>query len=499
VTIKRIAQACGFAAILLLPNYIDITSSSGDSRMRFPVPLTKIAVAHLLDLAIVALVFGCAMWMLRKLKTWPTVRWALMALLPPFLFVCNLSVFPVAVPTVVALSAIVIWLAVVVVLILRAPAIAVKLRQAGSAVLAGASIFAMVITWQLIQVALWRPMPQAFAAQIPTQSATRPRLVWILFDELAYKPTFEARDPSVNLPNFDRLRSESTIYTDITPIAYRTMLVVPSLMLGRNVTGVDYTSTHHYLVQIDNSSHWTAFDANASLFGMAKRDGVTTSIVGWYVAYCPIFSGVATECYWSNRDAQDNGPTSPDASFATNVWLPLRLLTEQFTSPAMARADIAARNAEAHGASVTDVSQHALAALANSQADIIYLHLPAPHPPAFWDRRTQRFAAGGSYLDSLDYSDRLLGQMLDLLRSQPRWAGTTLIVQGDHSWRTKMWRPVPGWSSEDERISHQGEWDPRPALLIHAAGQQNTQTVTAPTSLMIVHDFVASQIQALAR
>jgi hypothetical protein len=403
------------------------------------------------------------------------------------------------VPNAVVLSVIVLWLAVVVLLILRAPAIAVKLRQAGSAVLAGASIFAMVITWQLIQVALWRPMPQAFAAQISEQPATRPRLVWILFDELAYKPTFETRDPSVNLPNFDRLRSESTIYTDVTPIAYRTMPVVPSLMLGRNVTGVDYTSAHRYLVQIDNSSQWTAFDANASLFGMAKQHGVTTSIVGWYVAYCPIFSGVATECYWSNSDAQDNGPTSPDASFAENVWLPLRILTEEFTSPGTARTDIADRNAEAHGASVKDVSQHALATLSDSQADVIYLHLPAPHPPAFWDRRAQKFAPGGSYLDSLDYSDRLLGQMLDLLRSQPRWAATTLIVQGDHSWRTKMWRPVPGWSSEDERISHHGEWDPWPVPLIHAAGEQNAQTVTAPTSLMILHDFVASQIQALAR
>ena len=138
-------------------------------------------------------------------------------------------------------------------------------------------------------------------------------------------------------------------------------------------------------------------------------------------------------------------------------------------------------------------------ALANSQADIIYLHIPAPHPPAFWDRRTGAFAVGGSYLDSLDYSDRMLGQILDLLQSQPRWASTTLLVQGDHSWRTQMWRPLPGWSAEDERISHGGEWDPRPVLLIHTPGQQNPETVTTPTTLMFVHDFVAGQIQALAK
>jgi hypothetical protein len=86
-----------------------------------------------------------------------------------------------------------------------------------------------------------------------------------------------------------------------------------------------------------------------------------------------------------------------------------------------------------------------------------------------------------------------------VLEKQPRWAATTLLVQGDHSWRTAMWRPLPGWSAEDERISHGGEWDPRPVLMIHAPGQQTPKTVTAPTSVMFIHDYVAEEIRTLAR
>jgi hypothetical protein len=497
--IKRIAQAFGFAAILLLPNYIDLTSSTGDSRMRFALPLTKIALAQLTDLVIVTLVFAGLMALLRSLKAWPTIRWVLMAALPPFLFVRNLNVFPFDVPNVVVIGICLLWIVFLVCLISRAPGLASRLRQIGSAVLTGSAIFALLVTWQLTHAALWRPGPQAYASPIPARPADNPRLVWILFDELAYKPTFESRDPSLNLPNIDRLRRESTLYTDMTPIAYRTTRAVPSLMLGQIVTDVVYTSDNHYLVQIDNSSHWQSFDVNASLFGSAKQHGLTTAIVGWYVAYCPIFASVATQCYWSNDDAQDRGPTSLDASFTENVWFPLRILVEQFVAPAKAWADVADWNAQGHIASVKDVSRHALAVLTNSPADIIYLHLPAPHPPAFWDRRTGTFASGGSYLDSLDYSDRLLGQILDTLESQPRWATTTLIVQGDHSWRTQMWRPLPGWSAEDERISHGGEWDPRPVLMIHAPGQQNPQTITTPTSVMFVHDFVADRIRALAK
>lgn len=497
--IKRIAQALGFAAILLLPNYIDMTSSAGDERMRVPLPLTKITLAQITDLAIVALVFLVLMAILRKLRWWPMLRWVLMAALPPFLLVRNLNVFPFDVPNAATLTVSLLWIAFLALLIPLAPARAAKLRNAGSAVLTGFAVFALVMTWQLVRAAMWRPGPQAYATPIAAQPQIKPRLVWILFDELSYKPAFESRDPSLQLPNFDHLRNESTLYTQVTPIAYWTTQVVPSLFLGRVVTSVTYTAEKRYLVRFEDSPHWQLFDVNASLIGMAKQRGVTTSIVGWCITYCPVFAGAASQCYWSNDDAQDRGPTSLDASFAENVWFPLRILAEQFITPRKAWADTAAWKSAGHVASVKDMSQHALQTLATSQADLIYVHLPAPHPPEFWNRRTATFGPGGSYLDSLDYSDRLLGQMLSVLEAQPRWAATTLIVQGDHSWRTQLWRPQPGWSAEDERVSHGGQWDPRPVLLIHKAGEQEPETVSNPTSLMFVHDFVAAQIQAIAR
>jgi hypothetical protein len=378
------------------------------------------------------------------------------------------------------------------------PTLASQLSQLGGSLLTGFAIFAAVMSVQLVRTALWRPLPQTFDSPAPIAAAppNKPRLVWILFDELAYKPTFEARDPSLQLPNFDRLRNQSTLYTDVTPVAYRTIKAVPGLLLGHPITEISYTTGNRYLIQAADNPHWEPLDASASLFGMAAQQGLTTSIVGWYVAYCPIFAGVATECYWSNDDAQDRGPTAANASFAENVWFPLRVLFERAFMPARAWADVAAWNADAHIQSMKDIEGHALATIASSPADILYIHLPMPHPPAFWDRHTQSFARGGSYLDSLDYSDRLLGQMLDLLEAQPRWNATTLIVQGDHSWRTRMWRTLPGWSSEDERISSGGQWDSRPVLMIHTAGQHDGQSVTTATSLLVVHDAVAGLIRS---
>ena len=497
--LKRISQAWGFAAILLLPNYVDLTSSAGEARMTFPAPLTRIALAHLTDIAIVAAVFALAMAGLRRLKAWHTIRWILLAGLPVFLLVCNVGLLPGDASAADILRVSTLWFAVILILVRKYTRAAHRIYTWSSSVLAGSAIFGVLVAGQLVRAALWRPGPQAFSKPIAVAPAERPRLVWILFDELSYRYTFEERDPSLKLPNFDRLRAESTLYTDVTPIAYRTTQVVPSLMLGRVVTEVEYTQDNAYRIRTLDSSHWEEFDVNASLFGAAKREGVTVSIVGWYIAYCPIYAQVAAQCYWSNDDAQGRGPTWLDASYAENAWFPLRILAEQTFWPRQARRDDAHRNAEGHIASVRDVSQHALDTLAGSQADILYLHLPTPHPPGFWNRKTDKYAVGGSYLDSLDYSDRLLGEMLDILEKQPRWPATMLLVQGDHSWRTEMWRPLPGWSAEDERVSMGGRWDPRPVLMIHAPGQQTAQTIAAPTSMMYVHDAVASEIRAVAR
>jgi hypothetical protein len=496
---RRIAQAWGFAAIVLLPNYVDLTSAAGDVRMRVAIPVTRIALAHLTDMVIVAAVFALLMIGLSRLKPWRRIRWSLMGVLPVLLFLRNLNVMPFNI-TLLAIAGITLaWYAVLLYLIQGYPEIAWKLGRFGGNLLAGFSIFGLVIAFQLVRAAFWRPGPQAFSHPIAAAPANRPRLVWILFDELAYKYTFETRDPSLAMPNFDRLRALSTVYSDVTPVAYRTTRAVPSFMLGRPVTDVEYTPGNRYLVQTAGASGWHEFDVNSSLIGLASQSGVTTSIVGWYIPYCPLFAQVATECYWSNDDSQDRGPTMLQASYLENVWFPLRILVESYTVPGRAWADESHWATVGHMASVQDVSQHALEVLSFSQADVIYLHIPAPHPVSFWNRKTASYGFGGSYLDSLDFSDRLLGQMLDILEKQPRWGSTMVLVQGDHSWRTEMWRPQPGWSEEDERISHGGQWDSRPLVMVHAPGEQDAHVVAAPTSVMFVHDAVAAEIRTIAQ
>jgi hypothetical protein len=134
---RRIAQAWGFASILLLPNYLALTSSAGDARLNFPTPLTRIALAHLTDLVIVAVAFGLLMVGLRRLKWWRTIRWLLLGAMPIFLLARNLNIFPVDLEPAAVVRLGLIWVAILLVLIRQFVSAAHWMRKLGGTLLAG--------------------------------------------------------------------------------------------------------------------------------------------------------------------------------------------------------------------------------------------------------------------------------------------------------------------------------------------------------------------------
>jgi hypothetical protein len=146
-----------------------------------------------------------------------------------------------------------------------------------------------------------------------------------------------------------------------------------------------------------------------------------------------------------------------------------------------------------------NLQQHAMELLKQDQADFVFLHLAIPHSPNIWSRVNDDYArgCGSSYLDNLALSDRTLGSVMTILQQSPRWKDTTVIVQGDHSWRIMLWDWLPAWTEEDDQASR-GEFDPRPALLIHNAGQTRPVTDGRSLSLLFVHDAVEDVLQGKA-
>lgn len=185
------------------------------------------------------------------------------------------------------------------------------------------------------------------------------------------------------------------------------------------------------------------------------------------------------------------------ATTGVNITSSLKVLAEKLLMPQMSARDDATFQVQERLASFLRLEARSLTALNSPDADFVVLHLPVPHPPGIYDRHTGRFAdkAGQSYVDNLALSDIVLGKLLSILRSSPRWPETTILVNGDHGWRTPGWRSDATWTDEDERASR-GIFDVRPALLIHHAGQVISESIKQPTPLLDLHGILVTMLRS---
>jgi arylsulfatase A-like enzyme len=123
--------------------------------------------------------------------------------------------------------------------------------------------------------------------------------------------------------------------------------------------------------------------------------------------------------------------------------------------------------------------------LRDRSAGFVLLHLPVPHPWGIWDRKTNDFTTNGSsYVNNLALADKCLAGLRATLEETGQWDSSTVVVMGDHGWRTtQLWRSPQidyAWSKEDEQASQGGEFDGRPAYLVKLPGQTVGSRVDTP-------------------
>lgn len=496
IWLKRAGQAAAFSALFLLPNYYELTTT-GRTRFHTAVRLTTVAWANIFDIAIIAFVAALIFTILRRVPFWPATKIVLAVAIPLLLIRRNAVVLPFEYGTRLQIVSGVGALALLFAAYFFAARALRAIMRFGSTLLAAFGIFAILSCVQLLRCAMWHPPIQQIQSELaPRRANDHPRVVWIVFDELAYKETFAARPADLRLPNFDSFREDSTLYTDVLPAGTNTAIVLPSLLLGKQVTRVAYTWSNQVLIKTASDSEWQRFKGRQSIFAIAHSNGWRTAIVGWFNPYCSMMKNELDQCYWTGWDGVD-GPMSPNASLATNTFLPLQIAAEKFIDRRKAKRDRDAFLVANHRASFENLRARSLATLENSDADFILLHLPIPHPPAIFSRHAGQFvsSADGSYIDNLALADRTLGEFLRVLQSSPRWPETTVIVNGDHSWRVALWRDtLLQWSPEDQRISG-GIFDSRPAVLIHRAAQTSPATMSGQFQLIQLNGLLDSQIQ----
>jgi len=490
---KKLCQSIGLASILLVMNYGDLLGGGSDVRMHVPYALTGICLAQLADILLLGLLIFAILAPLERTRFYPFVRLLLAVVMLPYILWRTQGLFPGdAVENLLPAFAVV-WTVLVLLLYFRLNLWYRRLLRLGDGIGVFLFIFALCSIAQILFVMLWRPGPQQITAawQTPPQPPRQhPRIVWIVFDELSYDQLFEHRAHDLALPNFDDLRSQSTLFTNVQPAGIKTVKIIPSLLTGRQVDDFRYSFHNQLKVHYAGVHGWHPLDGRETAFADAQQQGWRTAVVGWYNPYCALYGNDLNSCYFMNLDRID-GLMSQRDQFWRNTFSPLQQMVREIKAPARAGRDICTYDVRQRYKTHMDLQTHALQLLHTDQADLIFLHLSVPHSPSIWSRIHDDYTqfCDSSYLDNLALADHMLGTMVAELRSSPRWQDTTVIVEGDHSWRVFLWDWLPAWTAEDDAASHD-DFDPRPAMIIHQPGQTQPATVSTPWPLLNVHSVV---------
>jgi len=327
----------------------------------------------------------------------------------------------------------------------------------------------------------------AFSTPVPHQAGPHRRVVWLLFDEMSYDQLFEHRQNGLAMPNFDRLRERSITFSHVTPDGYFTEEVLPSLLLGEPVTQIRSSTAGELYVRASSRAPWQPFDPDATLFADAQRMHLTTGLVGSYNPYCRLLPQQLNDC-WTQLLLFGDHLSGQKSTWANVVAPAYATIARAFHWP----VEHTPTDADKFNA-LTDAAQ---ALLKDEDVDFVFIHLPVPHPPGIYNRKTAQLTAGGSYIDNLALADRTLGALEETLSTTSSASQTVLIVSSDHSWRVPMWRNAFGWTAEDERASG-GKFDPRPALIVRLPGETEAQTIAQPFPALKEHDLVENLLKGM--
>jgi hypothetical protein len=346
----------------------------------------------------------------------------------------------------------------------------------------------------------------------PETATPHHRILWLVLDELAYRQLYEHRSLDLALPAFDRLAAQSTIFTHVLPAGLATEYVLPSLISGTPAVAVRASIDGQKLYLLDPASlgskqqTWHLFDPHQTVFQDAIDRGYRTGVAGWYNPYCRILPGVLDRCFWVNHDPLQGG-LSTDHSIAENLAMPLRRLWTYATYYlALGSHPTGGRTLEieAHIRNYQDLANAADSLLDDPSLDFLYLHLPIPHPGGIYDRHTRQLTTGpATYLDNLALADEYLAHLRSKLEQRGEWDSTTLLLMGDHSWRTTVsaaWVSQAGWSPEEQAASDGAKFDDRPAYLLKLPNQQTPARIDAPFAALrtraLLDALMSGQIQS---
>lgn len=300
-----------------------------------------------------------------------------------------------------------------------------------------------------------------------------PRVVWAIFDEWDYRLTFVDRPAGLSLPAVDRLRSESIFASDAHSPTMDTATSLPSLITGRVLRLAVGPGGVPIFSEGAKSPRSFTLDRIPSIFSATRESGYNDALIGWYLPYCRMLNRFVTSCAWWPIPLQFN--SSGDTYLRKVAGETVSLFETDSLSP-FGRSSAVRHKARMY----REYMARASTAVADSDTGFVFLHVPVPHAPHAYDRKTGLFdkknAPLSGYVDSLSLMDRTLAELRQDMEAHGLWENTTLIISADHPYR--------------EARGIDGKFDYRVPFLVKLAGQETAGVLKDRLNTIVTAQFV---------
>ena len=308
------------------------------------------------------------------------------------------------------------------------------------------------------------------AADVPVFKSHSGRVVIMVFDELDERLAFNERPRDLALPELDRLRQEALFADSAYSPGPGTLQSMPGLIVGRQVAYAAPSGPNELLLSFVGGRDTVQWSTQPNMFTRARGLGLNTAIAGWYHPYCRVLRSALTRCFAQPYVGVMSGQGGRTLG---------RALIERLVS--ISPWDLRREHLEAYN----NIMTQALKAVADSSLGLVLLHLPVPHLPPIYDRRTGSFTVRRHgydvYFDNLALADRTLGELRRAMEANGTWTMSSVLVTSDHSWR----------ASGD----FDGKHDPRIPFIVKLSGRADTLTFTKPVYTTVASDLVVTLLK----
>jgi len=341
----------------------------------------------------------------------------------------------------------------------------------------------------LFASAIWLMLhPQAdnssrHAHPLAATDTSRPRVLWLIFDEFDQRLAFGERPASVRLPEMDRIRSQAIYASNAFPPAGWTDLSLPSLINGRVVSDAMPVGSEELMITYAGTAAAVPWSTQPTVFSRARDAGFNTALVGSYHPYCRVLGSSLTFCSQSFVAASESGSTLPvllaDGFRGLVGTFPVAGRLPRFESVCRQGREMYLR-----------VLHDARRVAVDPVFGLVFIHWPVPHSPFIYSRSRNDFALDGSgtYLDNLVLVDLTLGDLRRTMESAGTWENTTVLISSDHGLRPYADDLLPAWGTR-QRTDH------RVPFLMKLPHQRQAIAYDPPFNTMVSCDLVLALLR----